>query len=164
MTTTTGWKCWRDPNHEVVDHPEFGWPQCVRSECRAAPPYHERLDYLPDGYTLDVFVPRRTAALSIFAPGSAIIGTPLDKDHVKVYYEGFVYGTPNEARDKGPRAKWVLGIQIATERCITAYPTVATAFMQRAHLLQIGSYEPKRQRLLVHNDIVLDRWVGIQSV
>lgn len=149
------WECWRDPSHEVGKSP-LGWPQC--KVCRAAPPYHERPNYVPDNLMLGVFVPkRRTSAMLMISARSGVVGYWVGQ-RVMTYYEGWANG-PMQYADRDARGLWEAGIEHAAGRLITDYPTVAQGFFPGDDLIQIGFYNPKTKRLIVNDEAALNEWL-----
>lgn len=152
------WTCWRNPAHEVGTHPVFGWPQC--KVCSAAPPYHERPDYLPEGLLLRVYVP---SSASNWKParGSGIVGVPNPAmDHATVHYEGWIYG---QHADLDPRRRWELAVQNAAGRMVTDYPTIAQVYVGLENLVPIGHFDPRSRVITVDDEQALAAWLGGQS-
>ena len=124
MTTTTTWTCWRDPAHDqIAFHDTFGWPQCM--VCRAAPPYHERTEYLDERLNLTLYVPVHGGFIErIAAPRSAVEGLPAGDERAVVYIEGWING-PMQYADSDVRGLWEAGVEHAASRMDTAYPTAS---------------------------------------
>lgn len=155
------WPCWRDASHEVKPHPTFGWPQCT--VCQAAPPYHERPNYLPDDLSLDVFIPAGGAALAQLALGTAVVGLSSRMDgYVETYYEGWIYGAA-QYEGLSPRGKWEAGLEHAADRMVTAYPTSAMAHFPAHTLFKVGTYNPKTRQVTMTHTPALSTWLGIQT-
>lgn len=155
MTVLTDWKCWRDPQHTAIDtHPMFGWPQCAT--CRAAPPYHERPNYLPE-LLLDVYV--LTTPSSIIAEGSGIVGDPSHaEDRVLVHYEGWIHGA-RQYEHLDARGRWEAGLLHAAGRMVTGYPTMAAGLLPTSQLKKIGTYDPRTHRVEVEDEQALAAWI-----
>lgn len=135
------WTCWRDAAHEVTTS-KFGWPQCT--VCRAAPPYHERPDWLPNDFELGIYVPNTASwkGTAIIAPRSGVVGLPAGGDWIDISYEGWING-PMQYGDRDARGLWEAGIEHAAGRMITDYPTIARAHLPSNSLVRIGLYYPK---------------------
>jgi hypothetical protein len=152
---TDPWKCWRNPSHQVGSHHPFGWPQCT--ECGAAPQYYDRGKYLPEDFSLNVYIPSNLNVLGL-ATGSAIVGRPAEDGTIEVYYEGWVYGWSNGAASS-MRDRWRAGLLQASDRMITAYPTAARANVPESALRLIGTYKPKTDVVAV-DESALATWLG----
>ena len=153
-SVTTDWTCWRNPNHPVVRHPIYGWPQC--QHCHAAPQYYERGEWLPADLTLRLYVPRLTA-LGI-APGSGVVGLPVMSDLVNIYYEGWIHG--QHRSDKWTRrGRWESGVFHAADRMVTAYPTVAHKMVRHVDVHQIGTYNPSTGAITITDETALTDWL-----
>lgn len=156
------WTCWRDLSHRpVTKNPLFGWPQC--SICRAAPAYHERSRYLPDGFRLNVYVPADGRSTAIIAPGSAVVGLITgvgpEGGWVSVYYEGWLNG-PMQYGDRDARGLWEAGLLHAADRMVTDYPTIAQARLPLKTLRKVGTYNPKTHEVTVNDEEALTAWVS----
>ncbi len=153
------WKCWRNREHPVAPHPHLGWPQCT--VCGAAPQYHERGDYLPADLELTIYVPVDDARMvgNGIAPGSGIVGIPVGDDLVMICYEGWVHGAMQYA-DRDVNGRWEAGVQHAADRLVTAYPTVARAYVPPDRLRPIGTYNPTTNNIAVTDDAALGAWLG----
>lgn len=158
--STTPWVCPNGADH-FVNTTMFGWPIC--SECRQAPPYHERFAYLPDNFALAVYVP--AGAIGMITPASAIVGLPNggdgEDDWTEVHFEGWVNG-PMQYADRDARGLWEAGVLHAAGRLVTDYPTSARMSIQSTKLDQIGIYFPKRDEIQIDSEILLTEWLEIQ--
>ena len=94
-------------------------------------PFHIRL--LPlQTQTLIVYVPRPgTPPAQAIAPGSAIVGQPVDDQQVQCYYEGAVHGQEMSFDDK---------LMHAADRLVTHYPTCACGVFYREDLFEVGTF------------------------
>lgn len=166
MSTTvksaSDFTCWREPQHTQISTTLFGWPQCAT--CRAAPPYHERPDYLVPGFALGLYVPTGPLA-AIVAPRSGVVGLPdgADRDdpeaRVSIYYEGWTNGAMQyEGRDA--QGLWEAGVEHAASRMVTSYPTIACALPRASELTYFGLYWPKTKRMEIDFPEVLERWLA----
>lgn len=154
MTNT--WTCWRDASHVVGTH-EFGWPQCT--QCRAAPPYHERPSFLDERLNLTVYIPTDPLVASMVAPGSALVGLPMGDGRVLVYYEGWIHGAAQYA-DLDARGKWEGGLDHAASRMVTNYPTSALMSPKAETLTAIGTYNPVTRTVVVDDEESLEGWLA----
>lgn len=153
------WACWRDATHEVAAT-QYGWPQCV--VCRAAPPYHERPDWLPDDFALGIYLPTDWRPTAIIAPRSGIVGLPVGdgQQWIDIYYEGWING-PMQYDDRDARGLWEAGVQHAASRMVTNYPTIACAHMYASSLVRIGTYYPKAvRRIELTDESKLEEWLA----
>jgi len=152
--------CWRDPRHTAISTTVFGWPMC--DFCRAAPPYHERPQYLSDDFVLGIYVPTGPATVMI-APRSGVVGLPDggdgDEARTEVYFEGWVNGAMQYA-DRDVRGQWQAGIEHAASRMVCRYPTVATALLCPAMLQYVGLYWPATKQIAIDNNEVLNGWLA----
>ena len=156
------WTCWRDPAHHVDVRPSLGWPQCT--VCGAAPAYHKRPAYLPGGFLLTVYVPAkgwatRSDPIGQIAARSAIVGIP---DDPTVYFEGWTHG-PAQYGDRDAHGLWEAGIEHASSRLVTAYPTTAIVHLGGARadaLRRVGSYDPRRRSLDVTDEAAVTWWLA----
>ena len=160
MTTTTTWTCWRDPAHtSILTHP-LGWPQCA--ECGAAPAYHERGQYLPERFTLTVYVPVDENTYGI-KERSGIVGVSTlpesGLDNVLAYYEGWANGAMQYA-DRDTRGQWEAGLLHAADRMVTAYPTISRIVLSSNCLKAIGTYNPWTREVLVEDEAALAEWLA----
>lgn len=158
--------CWRDPKHTDITITRFGWPQCA---CGAAPPYHDRPDYLPKGFQLGIYVPVEGPLRAIIADRSGVVGLPSPADasdplgrgpeaRTLIYYEGWTNG-PMQYADRDTRGLWEAGVEHAASRMITQYPTVAQAFPLSTTLKNIGLYDPRAHTFDIHDEEALDAWL-----
>lgn len=163
-TSRTDFVCWRNPSHAIGVHPVLGWPEC--SVCRAAPPYWERGQYLPETFELGIYVPDGTGYI---AGGSAVVGYPIERPmdettppyyEVLVYYEGWIHGACQyEGLDA--RGRWEAGLLHAADRLVTAYPTAAMATLPAPRLKRVGSYDPKHKRIIeITDNEALEAWLA----
>ena len=149
--------CWRDASHEVGQHKLFGWPQCTI--CSAAPQYHERDKYLPEGFTLEVYLPADQRATAIIAEHSAVVGLPVpDSNWTLVYYEGWINGAMQYA-DRDTRGKWEAGLLHAAGRMTAQYPTIAQAHLPHETLLKVGTYDPRTHEVTITNEEAVRSWL-----
>lgn len=152
----TTWSCWREPEHTVASHPDFGWPQCI--DCGAAPPYHERPAYLDERLELTIYVPEGPIR-AIIAPRSGVVGLPYPKaERAAVYYEGWVNG-PAQYADRDARGLWEAGIEHAASRMVCQYPTAATLAPELKMLTAIGVYRPRDNSFTITNEEALEAWL-----
>lgn len=156
MPTKTAWTCWRNPVHDPIDTTTFGWPRCA--ECGAAPAYHERPAYLPDGFALNLYVPLGALRGLTIKPGSGIVGVDLG-ERVSIYYEGFVQ-SKYQYEDLTGRPLWEKGVMIAADRQITGYPTIAQASPRPQDVQCIGTYDPRTNAFDVTDEKALDEWLA----
>lgn len=159
-TKTDSFTCWRDASHTTIKpHPKFGWPECVT--CRAAPSYAERPDYLPDDFTLTVYVPDTDLYRGLVARGSGIVGLP-NPERITVYYEGWIHGAAQyEGLDA--RGKWEGGLLHAAGRMVVNYPTTAALSLPVAELKAIGTYHYKSRTVTVTDEAALTEWLAWQG-
>lgn len=151
---TTTWTCWRDAAHEVRPHQYYGWPQCTR--CSAAPPYHERADYLPPGFSLGIYVPAKRGGT--VADGSAIVGHVTEDGQFHVAYEGWVYGAA-QYEGLGVRGRWEAGLHHAANRLVTRYPSRATQVVDARWVHEVGRYEVATSVVTITDEPALSRWL-----
>lgn len=131
--------CWRVASHSIENHPVFGWPRCA--ECGAAPPYHQRPQYLPDNFSLGIYLPTESTPLAtMIAPGSGIVGVEHEGGRTSIYYEGFTVMLPSDLVGKAPYQLWHAALATAASRMITAYPTIAAAAPKNREVLRVGTY------------------------
>jgi hypothetical protein len=157
------WACWRDATHSVAAS-KYGWPQCT--VCMAAPPYHERPEWLPDNFMLGIYLPSRDEAgwkaNAIISTRSAIVGLPVGYEQrwIDAYFEGWLNG-PMQYRDRDARGLWEAGIFHAASRMVTNYPTIACAHLPTEALTCIGNYRPKERHLHIDSEgiVALDEWL-----
>lgn len=155
----TTWTCWRDPSHTTKAHPRWGWPQC--QDCGAAPPYHERAEYLPsENADLVIFVP--VDDHWGIAAGSALVGYIHDDEdaterRATISYEGWVHGSQYESRDA--RGRWEAGLLHAASRLVTGYPTSAMYSPSMSRVKAIGLYNAKTHTIILNDEEALDAWL-----
>lgn len=157
MTQPKPFVCWRNPDHPVHENPIFKWPQCKEPNCQAAPPYHERVQYVPDDLHLPIYVPTGMAGTTNIMPRSAAVGHPPRDGRSLVYYEGWIHGAPTAAVT--PREQWEAGLFQAADRMITRYPTTALALMNVDLMTQVGTYHPKTHTYEITDEETLTAWI-----
>lgn len=162
QNTAVAWNCWREPSHQGITITQFGWPQCAT--CRAAPPYHERPQWLPENFTANIYVPLDRFAATL-KPGSAVVGVPtaaspqIDGEveaRVLTYYEGWVYDYDRPL----DRETWAEGLLHAAGRMIAAYPTVAQAFVRAREVQAVGYYNPRTREVVLDDEDALNHWLS----
>lgn len=149
---TARWTCWRDPSHEGGKNSDFGWPEC--KVCGAAPPYHERPNYLPADFALNVYI--LTEPHYFIAPGSAIVGIEKESG-VLAYYEGWIY---DQLPEVSVRDRWEAGVMQAADRMVTRYPTTGFGFMQSPVLKKVGTYLPRIHQLVMDDEETLKEYLN----
>jgi hypothetical protein len=164
-STVTSFKCWRDATHKVAPHPTYHWPRCI--VCGAAPAYHERPRYLPDDFTLNLYVPATAGhggvvggSLLTIKHGSGIVGLPTRSGDVEICYEGFIF-EPGLITDA---ARWRYAVLHAAGRQIVAYPTVARMWVPADNLIEVGTYNPTHDSFSITNRGPLVAWINDTEV
>ncbi|NUS02039.1 MAG: hypothetical protein HOV97_05690 [Nonomuraea sp.] len=158
-------RCWRDPEHKVVNTSVYGWPFCMT--CRAAPPFHERREYLHANFAVALYVPTDWRGNAIIAKRAGIVGLPNeavdsadgDDGWVNLYFEGWVNGAM-QYEGSTPRQLWEAGVYHAADRMVTDYPTIARAHLPQSALRYIGIYRPKGGTFDVHDNEALEEWLS----
>jgi hypothetical protein len=104
----------------------------------------------------------------LIAPGSGIVVAPrwLDDEHadaslpttggaVLLYYEGWVYGTPDgiTAADA-----WAEAVRVAANRAVCMYPTTASVFSEAAGFTVVGRLHIADDHVEVSDTAALERW------
>lgn len=149
------WKCWRNEQHVIEPHPQFGWPRCA--ECMAAPAYWDRAKYMNEHYPLRLYVPKDDLAKVVIAKGSGVVGLP-QGERVSVYFEGWLNGAM-QYENLDARGKWKAGVYHAADRMITDYPTIAQASLRPEQLREIGWYFPLVQQVVLDDEKALIEWL-----
>jgi hypothetical protein len=108
-----------------------------------------------DAVILKVFVPAGEDFLGI-APGSAIVGSELPNEQIRIDYEGGIHGQMGfESFDR--RAMQAAGRHIAN------YPTSARMIVHAAELQLVGEYDTDSWTLNVENRNALDAWLRTRA-
>lgn len=157
--TASDWKCWRVAEH-YVNETIYGWPQCF--ECGAAPPYHERSEFVRDDFALGIYVLLDHPLKGAIAPHSGIVGLHNggvgEDSKVELYFEGWTNG-PMQYADRDVRGLWEAGVAVAANRMITRYPTVATCVAPNTALQGVGLFQVKTNTIIVDNEQALAAWL-----
>ena len=113
---------------------------------RRRPP--EIVLYLPAGH-------RATADI---VRGAAIVGQPRRvADEVKIYFEGAIYGAPQNVRTLADRARQAAG------RMVEEYPTTAMRVVPRDALVAVGTFDLRSGRVMLtgpHSERAVADWLG----
>jgi hypothetical protein len=100
----------------------------------------------------------RAERLLAIKPGSAIVGTPVPPDRVRIDYEGGVY-----ARAHDEFAAYSACLRHAADRHLwhagRGYPTVARQTVDASLLCAVGTYEHAASLLTVSDPARLNAWV-----
>lgn len=159
--------CWRDPEHPIAPHPQFGWPRCTT--CGAAPPYHQRPQYLPENFSLGIYLPTESTPLAVMiAPGSAIVGIEKPdlyadgQGRTLIYFEGYTVMLPSDLVGKEAYQIWEAGMATAASRIVTDYPTIAASTPRNRELLRVGTYYVKSAVFDIADPYrdALNRWMA----
>lgn len=127
----------------------------------------EPLDTLPDGPareirppdSLKLYLPHPESRLCMeLAHGSAIVGLPLANGEIRIYFEGNVIGASNLELYRARAAQ-------ATSRMLhnypAGYPTRAREDVDPRELIEVGTIEPRTDRLdITASANELSWWIG----
>lgn len=116
------------------------------------------------GATLTVYVPVPAARhqLPSLAPGSGIVGEPLEGDPTRLlcHFEGWVHGAMQYA-DRDDYGRWEAAVEHAAGRAFVLYPTIARAAYPREALHEVGTIDAATMTVTVTDELAVRRWLAV---
>lgn len=105
-----------------------------------------------------VYLPTGHRATADIVRGAAIVGQPRRvADEVKIYFEGAIYGAPQNVRTLADRARQAAG------RMVEEYPTTAMRVVPRDALVAVGTFDLRAGRIMLtgpHSERAVADWLG----
>lgn len=105
-----------------------------------------------------VYLPAGHRATADIVRGAAIVGQPRRvADEVKIYFEGTIYGAPQNVRTLADRARQAAG------RMVEEYPTTAMRVVPREALVAVGTFDLRAGRIVLtgpHSERAVADWLG----
>jgi hypothetical protein len=108
-----------------------------------------------------VYLPASRATADIVR-GSAVVGQPRPlADEVKIYFEGSIYGAPQNVRTLADRARHAAG------RMVEEYPTAAMRVVPRDALVAVGTFDLRSGRIMLtgpQSERAVADWLGMPQL
>lgn len=103
---------------------------------------------------MKIYVPVDAFLLGHLRRGSAIVGREIADDQIWLRYEGNLYGASNLVNFEDR-------LSVAAGRLVDRYPTVAQMVVMADHVVEVGSFEYRREgSLVITNRARLAEWLG----
>lgn len=96
----------------------------------------------------------------LFAERRPSTAYPTSESIVRVYYEGWVVGSPPTWAEGRAYDEWETAVEQAANRCVLQYPTSAVQAVARESLIRVGTYSVAAQGVRVDDAPALVDWLA----